>query len=376
MENKVQKIIYVITKSNFGGAQKYIFELATKMTDSGKDVLVIFGGNGELKNKLEEKNIKNLSLDSLTRDINFFSDLKNFVELIKIFKRENPDVIHLNSSKIGGIGALAGRIANIFGNKSKIIFTIHGWAFNEDRNWFLKLLIKKLYWLTIFMSHISIAVSNTTKNEGNKIPFYFLIRNKVIVIKNSIKEIDFFDREIARNFIGQKIGKNLNENSIVVGSLCELHEIKGLNYFIEAISKLNDKNIFGVIFGEGEKRKELEKMITDKSLKNNLFLCGQIENAAQYLKGFDIYLSSSLSEGFSLALLEAKQAGLKIIATDIGSNVEALSDYKNSINIEPKNPNDIAQKIEIMANNKDIIEIKNTNTFSEMVENILEIYSA
>jgi glycosyltransferase involved in cell wall biosynthesis len=376
MKNKVQKIIYIVTKSNLGGAQKHVLELAIEMANLNNEVLVVYGGDGVLKDKLEEKNIRNLSLKSLVRDVNFFFDFYCLIRLIKIFMREKPDIIHLNSSKIGGIGAMAGRTANVLGNKSKIIFTIHGWAFKEDRNYFSKLLIKIIYLITIFMSHVSIAVSETTKKQGTEIPFYFLVRNKIKVIKNSIKEIVFLDRKSSRDFIQQKIKMRVDDNSIIIGSLCELHAIKGLNYFADALDKLKSKNIFGVVFGEGEERIKLEKMIINKNLINKLFLCGQVEDAAKYLRGFDVYLSSSISEGLSLVLLEAKQAGLKIIATNVGGNIEALSDYKNSMIIEPRSSEDIAEKIEIMANNKDIIENKKINSFSEMIKRILEIYSA
>ncbi len=377
MKDKVQKIVYVITKSNFGGAQKYVYEIATEMTMHNKEVLVIFGGNGALKSKLEEKNIHTISLNALQRDLNIFSDLKSFFQLIKIFSKEKPDIIHLNSSKAGAIGALAARISNIFGGKSKIIFTIHGWAFNENRNWFSKLLIKKIYWLTIAMSHISIAVSETTKKDGESIPFFFLIRKKITIIKNSIKNIDFFDRNFARKFIAERIGRPINDNTVIVTSIAELHKIKGIEYLADASEYLVKKNMdfITIVFGDGDNRKFLEKFIADKKIESNFYLCGTVENAAKYLKGSDIYISSSLSEGLSLVLLEARQAEIKIIATNIGGNIEALENYKNSLFINPRSSEEISNAIEIMANNKVIIDNNNYQTFQEMIEKILETYS-
>jgi len=57
---------------------------------------------------------------------------------------------------------LAGRIANV----KKIIFTAHGWAFNEDRNWVQKLIIKFLSWLTVLFSHKTITVAKRKKTNG------------------------------------------------------------------------------------------------------------------------------------------------------------------------------------------------------------------
>ncbi|HRY31016.1 MAG TPA: glycosyltransferase [Candidatus Paceibacterota bacterium] len=378
MRNKVQKILYLITKSNWGGAQKSVFGLATEMSKLGKEVLVVLGGNGILKDKLEQQKIRTFCVNSLERDVNILGDFKSFFKILKIFREEKPDIIHLNSSKAGGLGALAGRIANLFGNSSKIVFSIRGWAFNEKRGWLSKIFIKQLYWAILFLSHVSIAVSEATKRDARKLPFYFLVKNKIKVVKNSIREVAFIDKEVARKFIGDTIGKKIDENTLIIGALAELHKIKGLNYFIEAYSLLKDagRDIVGVIFGAGEEKEALEKLIAEKNLKNGFFLGGELENAAKYLKGFDIYVSSSLSEGLSLVLLEARQAGLKIVATNVGGNLEALSDYQNCEFVEAKNPAEMAQKIKILADKKNSPEEKKYQSFSEMIAKILEIYSA
>jgi glycosyltransferase involved in cell wall biosynthesis len=191
MENqKKKKVIYVITKSNWGGAQKYVFLLAKQAQKMNFGVLVVLGGDGILKNKLEEEKIEVISIKSMGRDINFFEDIKTFFKLIKIFLKEKPEVVHLNSSKIGGLGSLAARICFV----PKIIFTIHGWAFNEKRSWLSKLIIKKIYWITIFLSTKTIAVSNQVKEQAKTIPFYQIIFGKIFVIRNSVESINFIEK--------------------------------------------------------------------------------------------------------------------------------------------------------------------------------------
>jgi len=63
------------------------------------------------------------------RDIFLFLDIKSLFELVSICRKERPDVIHLNSSKAGGLGALAGRFAGV----PRIVFTSHGLVYDEDR---------------------------------------------------------------------------------------------------------------------------------------------------------------------------------------------------------------------------------------------------
>lgn len=80
------------------------------------------GGYGELYQKLIKENIKTYHIANLGRDINLFKELRVAIRLYKLLKEVRPDLIHLNSSKMGLLGAIVGRIARI----KQIIFTAHG----------------------------------------------------------------------------------------------------------------------------------------------------------------------------------------------------------------------------------------------------------
>ena len=64
-DDKKLKILYIITKSNLGGAQRYIYDLATNTPKTQFDPIVALGGNGPLKGKLETANIKTIALSGL-----------------------------------------------------------------------------------------------------------------------------------------------------------------------------------------------------------------------------------------------------------------------------------------------------------------------
>src|SRR3989344_950530 len=114
-----KKILFCVTKGNFGGAQKYVYDLATNLSKAAFDIVVACGnkdGNA-LPQKLVEQNIRTIALENSEREINLKNDFKTFGELIKIIKEEKPDIVHLNSSKIGLLGSLAIlylRILNLF----------------------------------------------------------------------------------------------------------------------------------------------------------------------------------------------------------------------------------------------------------------------
>ncbi|MEK7203269.1 MAG: glycosyltransferase family 4 protein [Patescibacteria group bacterium] len=343
-----KKLFICITKSNWGGAQKYVFDIATNAPCDQFDTTVLLGGDGDLKKELEKAGIKTILLKNSQRDINIKKEFGLFFELIKLFKKEKPDIIHLNSSKIGIVGALAGRIVGI----KKIIFTAHGWAFNEERNFLLKIFIKILSVLTIILCHKTISVSETTKKQINKI-----FSKKITVIKNGLREIELKNKNSAQEILSKKIiQKNheanviLSKNPVWIGTISELHTNKGLTYAIEAIAKIKNNVIF-VIIGKGEKRKELEEQIIKLGVTNKVFLIGQINLASSFLRAFDIFTLSSITEALPYVLLEAGYASLPVVASNVGGIPEIIENNKTGILVSSKNLEEIKRSIEYLLKN-------------------------
>ena len=92
-----KKILFVITKSNWGGAQRYVYDLATALPKGEFDAQVAFGQPGLLALKLKAAGIATHPILSLERDISLLADLRSFFELWQMFRKERPDVVHLNS---------------------------------------------------------------------------------------------------------------------------------------------------------------------------------------------------------------------------------------------------------------------------------------
>jgi hypothetical protein len=104
------KILYIITQSEWGGAQKYVYDLATHFSGQ-HEVAVACGGEGKLVTRLRTRGVKVFVLKNLTRPINPWRDFLAFFEIYKLIKREKPDLVHTNSSKAEILGNLAGRLA-------------------------------------------------------------------------------------------------------------------------------------------------------------------------------------------------------------------------------------------------------------------------
>lgn len=339
-QTELKKILYVITKGNFGGAQRYVYDLATNLPKNIFEVVVASGPNPNgktgLKEKLEEKEIRVIELKESQRDINIFKDIKTFFEIRRIIKKENPEILHLNSSKIGALGALAGRLCNT----KKIIFTGHAWAFNENRNIFAKTLILLLHWFTIVLTHKTILVSHKVKKDIEWLPF---IKNKITVIHNGIEDFKFLEKSAAKEKLGIT---NIKKNIII--SLAELNKNKGIDIALKGISLLQKEQreqIMYLVAGDGEEKENLETQIKELHLESSVKLLGFFENAKTILSGADILLLPSRTEAFPYVILEAGLVGLPIISTSVGGIPEVINDMQNGILIHSQKPKEIAEAI-------------------------------
>ncbi|MSU45390.1 MAG: glycosyltransferase family 1 protein [Candidatus Zambryskibacteria bacterium] len=344
------KILFFITKSNWGGAQRHVFDIATNLSTKEFDTTVIVGGKGILKNRLEECKIKTISLEDLQRDIHALNDTKSFLQFYKFLKQENPDILHLHSPKAAGLGALSGRMYNLtHRHKVRIIYTVHGWTFNENRNILSKLIIIIASWITSLLSHKVIVLGEREKDQTEKWPW---VKGKFKIIKIGIAKPSFLARTKARDFISEKIGKKIDKSTIIIGTIAELHKNKGHIYILNALAQIKNiipKFLF-VIMSDGEERANLERIIKEKKLTDNVVLLGHVHNASLYLKAFDIFTLTSIKEGLPYTLLEAGKAELPIIASNVGNIAELIDDMHSGILIKSKNIREIAESIQFLIN--------------------------
>lgn len=359
------KIFYLITKGNFGGAQRYVFDLASGLPRADFDISVVLGAGEILEKRLRGVGIRTLKINSLKRDVKIGQDIKAFWEIWLLLIKEKPDVIHLNSSKIGAIGALAGRLAGV----KKIVFTVHGLAHNEQRPSWQKFLIKFSHWLSFVFSHQIITVADCLNKQIIDWP---LVKDKTTVIYNGLPNIKFFDKTLSR----REILPNHNDK-FWIGTISELHKNKGLDYLIEAFAGtvrtlLGDSlgwSLNLVIVGEGEERNNLEKLIKDKRMEDRIFLVGNIPEARYYLKAFDIFTLTSRTEALPYSILEAGACGLPIVASEVGGIPEMITDPELGILVPVGNVEEIKKSLLFMIKKPKYRQLAGTNLRKRIQEN-------
>ena len=341
-----KKILYVITKSVWGGAQRYVYDLATNLPKNRFGVTVAAGGNGPLFDKLQMVGIRTIQIPTLERDIHIYSELRAFWHLARLFVKERPDISHLNSTKVGILGAITAKLASLVTRHSSfVIFTAHGWGFMEPRPRWQKIAIFTASAVAALFQGRIIVLSRAEYRLSRR----FISRKKLALIPLGIATPDFLSKKQARAAILQKIRFSIAPNAILTGTIAELTKNKGIVFLLDALSRLqseqNLSRIAVIIIGEGEERPRLEKEIRRSNLGGIVRLAGFIPDASSLLKGFDMFILPSLKEGFPYTIIEAMAAEIPVVATSVGGIPDLLENDKEGLLVPTKNPDALGRAI-------------------------------
>lgn len=369
------KVLFVVTKSNFGGAQRYCFDLATNLPEEFEPVVAFGpapdGSPGRLARMLGEKEIRTIFVPELSRDMDAQSDLSAFMSLVRLIRREQPDVVHLNSSKAGGLGALAARIARV----PRIVFTVHGLPSDESRSLVQKILIIGATWLTCIFAHRTITVTSANYTRLRAQPFLF---KRVVLIHTGIRTPDFEAPAEARKSL-RSIDPTI-PSDILVGTIAELHPNKDLMTAIEAVAAVEGAHL--VILGDGEERVRLEARAKEIMPARAHFL-GYVPDAAKYLRAFDAFLLSSVKEGLPYVLLEAGAAHVPVVATDIPGVQDVILHNFTGLHAPARKASSLADALHTITSDSTLAEalseelakrLRESFSFDVMVKNTTRLY--
>ena len=402
MMDKRKKILFLITKSNWGGAQRYVHDLAANLPRERFDSAVAAGGgDGRLFDMLKKAGVRTIPIPGLGRDIRTVDELRTFREIFRIIKKERPDVVHLNSSKAGALGAIAAKAALLtnkfflqpttYNLQPIIVFTAHGWGFHEDRPLLARAAIFFASRFSSLFQDRIIVLDTADYAAAEK----FIPRRKLALIPNGIGEIDFYarpdmsGRAAARAFLAQKIGRDIPDGAIVIGTIAELTKNKGLPYLVEAIRLLNLQpatcNLQAIIIGDGEEKETIQKQIDARGLAESVFLAGFIPDAGRFLKAFDAFVLPSLKEGLPYAVMEAMTADLPVIATNVGGMPDLVKNHQTGLLIPPEDFQKLSESLGYLMRHPEERTRLGENAasliatkfrFSDMLERTITLYEA
>lgn len=351
--NTKKKILFLVTQSEFGGAQRFIYRLVTNLDLAKYDILVAAGPEGNDPNgllfTLKKEGFKTFNLRFLRRRVNPLFDFGlGLIEIYNLIRKQKPDILFLFSSKAGAMGSLIGRLLGV----RKIIYRIGGWTFNDPRSFLMNSYYK-------FIEKVSAKwkdyiINNADSDRKQAIELGIKPKEELILIHNGVDvsqlDKEFLSKEEARREL------NFRSDDFVIGTIGSLYPTKGLKYLIEAANIIKEKSIKFVLIGEGQERKKIEELIKNHNLIEKFNLIKPTYKDYKYLKAFDIFVLASVKEGFPWTILEAMAANVPVVATKVGAVPEIVENNKNGILVEAKNSEQIAEAIKKLISNKDLRE--------------------
>ncbi|MFA5853678.1 MAG: glycosyltransferase [Patescibacteria group bacterium] len=327
-----QKLLFLVTSSAWGGAERYVSRLA-RAASAEFDVTVAAGHSpkSELFSSLPST-IRTIEIPELRQPISPISDLFAVRTLRRLIDREGYDILHTNSSKAGLLGAIAAWRSK---HRPRVVYTAHGWGFLERRS--------ALFRLTLLLSEKIAARLRTATITLSDMERDVALRNKLATRENLAviplgidrDEVDFLEHDAAHARLAELCGTRLGH--LVLGTIANAYPAKNLPMLFEAFEGVAAEftNLDLVILGDGPEMPRLRTLHAALPHKDRVHLPGAIKDAATLLKGFDIFVLPSTKEGMPWTILEASLAELPIIATRVGALPELINDRQTGILVEP-----------------------------------------
>ena len=331
------QVLLLVTQSEFGGAQKYVYYLATRLPKDRYKVSVACGTGGLLIPKLRQAGIEVIPIPNLVGrpEIDPVRDSLAFLELLRLIRHKRPHIIHTNSTKAGFWGRLAAKLAGV----PVIIFTAHGFVLNEPRGPLKRLIFYVAERIGGMLSDLIIAVSEADRQLA--IGCKIISPDRIVTIRNGLDVIHSIIEQRSKAEIG------LPDGYQIVGTVANFYPTKGLPFFIRAIPYVRDEfpEACFVIVGDGQQRPELERLTAELDLNSCVLFLGQRDDVPQILPLFDVFVLPSVKEGLPYALLEAMAAAKPVVATAVGGVPEVVVDGQTGLLVPPRDPEALAQAI-------------------------------
>jgi glycosyltransferase involved in cell wall biosynthesis len=353
------RVCNIIEDGRFGGAQARIIAVADRLRNKGIETIVVLpkDDSGVFQLMLSQKKLQTIPirLHRSSRNIpqlirHFFYFIPELICLIRILKREKVDIVHCNGSwQIKGVigGKLTGK---------KVL-----WHLNDTRR--IRIIDLFSYLAGKYLCDAFIFAAKRVRD--------YYLSNKSIARKPHFEiqapvDTEVFDPDRVKPEKG--LERNGYYSVVTIGNV---NPAKGIEYFVEMVSLLNEKfeNLWFCIVGphfleQGKYSRKLNIMIKKGGFKN-IFFRGWVKDVRPILKAANIYVCSSVHEASPTSVWEAMAMGKPIVATDVGDVARFIMDGENGFVVPPRNSEALAEKVEILLRDE-----KRRRKFSERVRNL------
>ena len=329
MRNRVAepiKIFHLVGSLEVGGTEKGILLTVPRLSrDRFLSVVCSITARMPLQSELESQGIRTYTLGIDSR-----WDIRLVGRLLKLLRKERPDVLHSYLFHANMVSRVVGRLARV-----PIILNSER-SVNQDGGF------------RMFVNHRThrLATAVETNSEAGK--SYVLRRlgadpSKVFLVHQGVDTLN----SVSQDASGVRRALGLDPEALVVGFVGRLHPVKGLSYCVRAFStvvrELPEARL--VLVGDGPERAQLERLCDVEGVFDRVLFLGQRPDVAQIMSAMDVLVLPSLAEGLSRVVLEAMAMGKPVVATRVGGQSEAVVDGATGLLVLPAEPGALAQAL-------------------------------
>jgi glycosyltransferase involved in cell wall biosynthesis len=318
------KVAFVITKSEFGGAQEYLRILMSSMRQH--DLVLITGDTGYLTDVAAELGIPSRVCRFLVHPIRPWQDLKATIHMYRLLHELAPDLVHANSSKAGVVARLAALLAGI-----PAVFTAHGWSFTEGAAGKSAILYKSIERAAAFITRQIICVSS----YDERLALRYQVANgaQLMMVHNGIPDLPGC---LARH--GNAVPR--------IVMVARFSVPKDYETLLHAASLLRQYQFKMQCVGDGPLLAASRQLADKLGLQSQVEFLGPRSDVSEILKDADIFALVSNWEGLPISVLEGMRAGLPVVATKVGGIPEAVADGKTGVLVPPRNVAELARALQ------------------------------
>lgn len=343
------KVTYVLNIFRSGAIANILLDIIPYLKQQGFDINILSLQNiDETDFSVQQCKKQDIKLESL--NLNRTDIFSTYIRLKNYFKKNSPNIIHSHLGRSDIFSALCKP------DNSKLITTFHSVRSNYN-------FITSLgYLITDNLVDCRTSVSNSVKKSWYD---NWALNSDHSVIYNPVN-IDKI-REVKVNSSIRKEFNITNDEYMIV-NIGRLIKSKGQLYLIRVMKKVIEKNekIKLVIVGKGNLKNKLKNEIKKLNLEKHVFLAGFRNDIPELLKAADLFVFPSLWEGLGIAVLEAMAAKVPIVASNIETINEYISDGEEAFLVDYNDANEMAYKILDLLNNSFLREKFVTKSYKKV----------
>ena len=302
-------IAFVNANIPWGGGEKWHFEMATKLYEKGRSIFFIVHPRSKLLEKVRDKDLPYAALP-----VGNLSFLNPFLirKMANIFRAHRVHSVILNLPSDVKAAGPAARMAGV----KKIIYR-RGTALAVNNNFYNRYLFQKV------LTHL-VTNSQETKTLLLKENARLINKTKIRVIYNGLDFHEFDSRPVKTICTGQ-------DDELVLGNAGRFVEQKGQRFLVQIAKRLkeNDVPFRMLLAGEGKLKASIIEMAKREGVEDRMIFTGFISDIKSFMASIDVFLLTSLWEGFGYVILEAMAGEKPVIAFNVSSNPEIIEDGEN-----------------------------------------------